>query len=68
MSNLTDHIKVICLTEPDLGYSDGVGPKQQCVFVVTAQELDVVRLLLDAGMLGEEYKESSDVKGALPWF
>lgn len=38
----------------DLGYSDGVHPKRQCVFVVTAQEPDVERLSLDAGMLGNE--------------
>lgn len=37
--------------EPDLCYSDGVDPKQECVFVFTAQDLDVGRLLLDAGML-----------------
>lgn len=36
---------------PILGYSDGADPKQQFVFIVTAQELDVVRLLLDARML-----------------
>lgn len=45
-----------CVTdsvESDLGYSDGVYPKQQCVFIVTAQELDVGRVFLDAGMLGQ---------------
>lgn len=42
---------MICVT--DLGYSDGVDPQQQSVFIVTAQELDIVRLLLDAGMLRE---------------
>lgn len=35
----------------DLCYPDGVGPEQQGVLIITAQELDVVRLFLDAGML-----------------
>lgn len=43
--------------ESDLGYSDGVDPKQQYVFIVTAQELDVGRLFLDAGMLGNEHRQ-----------
>lgn len=48
----TDWIfEVLCVT--DLGYSDGVDPQQQSVFIVTAQEFDVGRLLLDAGMLRE---------------
>lgn len=52
---LNARIEMIPDWESDLGYSDGVGPKQQCVFVFTAQELDVVRLFLDVGMLrGEE--------------
>lgn len=38
-------------SESDLGYSDGVDPQQQGVFIVTAQELDVVWLFLDARML-----------------
>lgn len=51
------HIKetlVIDSVESNLGYSDGVDPQQQCAFIVTAQELDVVRLFLDAGMLGRQ--------------
>lgn len=45
---------VLIQGSPILGYSDGVHPKQHRVFVVTAQELDVVRLFLDAGMLQHE--------------
>lgn len=56
------------LITTDLGYSDGVGPKWQCVFVVAAQELHVFRLFLDAGMLEKEYRASRDVKGTVPWF
>lgn len=37
----------------DLCDPDGVGPEQQGVLIITAQELDVVRLFLDAGMLGK---------------
>lgn len=48
---------VICIQDsPILGCSDGVDPKQKCVFIVTAQEFDVVRLFLDAGMLGKEHR------------
>lgn len=36
----------------DLRYSDGVDPEPQGLFVLTAQEPDVVGLLLDVGMLG----------------
>lgn len=35
----------------DLSYSDGGDPKQERVFIFTAQDLDVGRVLLDAGML-----------------
>lgn len=56
MSILTAQMRTIRVSESDLGDSDGVGPKQQCVFIFTAQELDVVRLFLDVGMLGKEYK------------
>lgn len=45
---------VLIQGSPILGYSDGVHPKQHRVFVVTAQELDVVRLFLDVGMLQHE--------------
>lgn len=35
----------------DLCNPDGADPEQQGVLIITAQELDVVRLFLDAGML-----------------
>lgn len=49
---MLNHLKETRETESDLCYSDGVDPKQHSVFIVTAQELDVVRVFLDAGMLG----------------
>lgn len=49
---MLNHFKETCEIESDLCYSDGVHPKQHRVFIVTAQELDVVRVFLDARMLG----------------
>lgn len=40
-----------------LGYSDGVNPQQQRVLILTAQEFVVGRLLLDEGILKEEWRQ-----------
>lgn len=53
------------LMGPDLCYPDGVGPEQQGVLIITAQELDVGRLFLDAGMLGKAGTHPSPLPAAM---
>lgn len=51
----------------DLCYPDGVGPEQQGVLVITAQELDVVGLFLDAGMLGKRTHHHYPLRSTVNW-